>query len=146
MKKIKKYHKKITKKRILKKKYLGFFLILLAAIFSYFFIFKDLPSPTRLTNPENPQSSRIYDRNGGLLYTVYANRNRTQIPLSEIPENVQHATIAIEDKDFFNHGAVDFRGILRAFISTTVHKEIQGGSTLTQQLVKNSLLSPEQTI
>ncbi len=114
--------------------------------FSYFFVLKDLPSPIKLSNPNSPQSSRIYDRSGELLYTVYESRNRTQIPLSEIPRNVQNATIAIEDKDFYKHGAVDFRGIARAFIAITIHKQLQGGSTLTQQLVKNSLLSPERTV
>lgn len=106
-----------------------------------------MPSPTKLGNLSNsPQSSQIFDRNGELLYTVYASKNRTQIPLSEIPKHVQNATIAIEDKDFYNHGAVDFRGIARAIVSIIIHKQIQGGSTLTQQLVKNSLLTPEQTI
>ncbi len=59
---------------------------------------------------------------------------------------MQEATISIEDKNFYNHGAVDFRGIARAAVSTIFHRQIQGGSTLTQQLVKNSLLTQEQTI
>jgi penicillin-binding protein 1C len=59
---------------------------------------------------------------------------------------MQEATIAIEDKDFYKHGAIDFRGIFRSLVSIIIHKELQGGSTLTQQLVKNSLLTPERTI
>ena len=59
---------------------------------------------------------------------------------------MQQATIAIEDKDFYKHGALDFRGIFRSLVSIIAHKELQGGSTLTQQLVKNSLLTPERTI
>jgi len=59
---------------------------------------------------------------------------------------MRKATIAIEDKDFYNHGAIDFRAIFRSLVSITVRKELQGGSTLTQQLVKNSLLTPERTI
>ncbi|MEK9175946.1 MAG: transglycosylase domain-containing protein [Patescibacteria group bacterium] len=141
MNSLKKIYKKLVKKR-----YLPLILILIVAILSYFLIFKDLPSPTGLNNPNNPQSSRIYDRNGILLYTIYSNKNRTQLPLEEIPKDVQNATIAIEDKDFYHHGAVDFRGIARAFVSTTINKQIQGGSTLTQQLVKSTLLSPEQTV
>ncbi len=122
-------------------------LALSLGVFSYAFILKDLPSPTRLGNPaSNPQSSQIFDREGQLLYTVYANKNRTQIPLSEIPKHVQNASIAIEDKDFYHHGAVDFRGIARALFANVSGKPIQGGSTLTQQLVKNSLLSPERTV
>lgn len=94
-----------------------------------------------------PQSSQIFDRHGTLLYTIYASRNQTFVPLSIIPKNVQHATIAVEDKDFYHHGALDFKGIARALFSIVVHKQIQGGSTLTQQLVKNSLLNDtRQTI
>lgn len=144
---INKLFKKIKKlKKLSKKKHLGVFLAIIFGLGFYFLILKDLPSPTRLQSSENPQSSRIYDRSGKLLYTVYADKNRTQIPLNQIPKDVQNATIAIEDKSFYTHGAVDFKGIARAFISTTIHQEIQGGSTLTQQLVKNTLLSPEQTI
>ena len=59
---------------------------------------------------------------------------------------MRNATIAIEDKDFYSHGALDFRGITRALFSIVIRKELQGGSTLTQQLIKNSLLTPEQTV
>lgn len=133
-----------------KKRYFSLVIILLLVFLgtlSYFFILKDLPSPTRLSNPtNNPQSSQIYDRSGKPLYTIYASKNRTPIPLNEIPKNVQNATIAIEDKDFYKHGAIDVRGITRAFIANLTGKPIQGGSTLTQQLIKSSLLSPERTV
>lgn len=112
----------------------------------YYFILRDLPSPTKLASSSLPQSTRIYDRHGALLYTIYSNKNQTFVPLSSIPGTVQEATIAIEDKDFYHHGAIDIRGIARAAYMTVLHKQIQGGSTLTQQLVKNILLSPEQTI
>ncbi len=132
-------------KKFSRKNYLGIGFLVIIVLLSYFFLFRDLPSPAKLQSPNNPQSSRIYDRNGLLLYTIYANKNRTQIPLSQIPQNVQNATIAIEDRDFYRHGAVDFRGIGRAFVENASGKATQGGSTLTQQLVKSSLLSPEQT-
>jgi penicillin-binding protein 1C len=112
----------------------------------YYFLLRDLPSPTKLASTNLPQSTQIFDRNGTLLYTIYAKKNQTFIPLSTIPQYMQQATIAIEDKDFYSHGAIDLRGIARAFVSTVFHKQIQGGSTLTQQLVKNTLLTPEQTI
>lgn len=118
----------------------------LAVFGIYWFVLKDLPSPTKLSSGSLPQSTHIYDRNGKLLYTIYANKNSQFIPLSQIPQNVQEATIAIEDKDFYRHGAIDPRGITRAAVSTIFHKQVQGGSTLTQQLVKNTLLTPEQTI
>ncbi|MBI3070123.1 MAG: transglycosylase domain-containing protein [Candidatus Levybacteria bacterium] len=112
----------------------------------FFFLFKDLPSPTRLSSSMLPQSTQIFDRNDKLIYTIYTQKNQTFIPLSQIPKHLQNATIAIEDKDFYKHGAIDIRGIARATISILVHKKLQGGSTITQQLVKNSLLTPERTI
>lgn len=120
-------------------------IVFLVGVF-YFFVLRDLPSPTRLVSTSLPQSTQIYDRNGTLLYTIYGNKNQTFIPLTTIPKNVQRATIAIEDRDFYNHGAIDLRGIARAIYVTVLHKQVQGGSTITQQLVKNTLLSPEQTI
>jgi penicillin-binding protein 1C len=126
-----------------------FIIIAIAVLFSalfYYYIVKDLPSPTKLSSDAQPQSTKIYDRNGVLLYTVYAGKNQTFIPLSEIPKHMQEATIAIEDKDFYRHGAIDIRGIVRAVYVTLFHKQVQGGSTLTQQLVKTSLLSSERTL
>ncbi|HSD98951.1 MAG TPA: transglycosylase domain-containing protein [Patescibacteria group bacterium] len=120
-------------------------LVLLLGIF-YYFILRDLPSPTKLTSTAIPQSSQIYDRNGVLLYSIYEKKNQSFIPLTTIPKTVQEATIAIEDKDFYRHGPIDLRGIARALYVTLFHKQVQGGSTITQQLVKNSLLSPEQTV
>jgi len=122
-------------------------IILALLLFSfYYFILRDLPLPTKLSSSSNPQSTLIYDRNGKLLYNIYDKKNQSFIPLSSIPKYMQEATIAIEDKDFYQHGAVDFRGIARAAFSIIFHRQIQGGSTLTQQLVKNSLLTQEQTI
>ena len=112
----------------------------------YFFILRDLPSPTKLSSNENPLSSQIYDRNGVLLYTFYTDKNQSFVPLSEIPKSVRDATIAIEDKDFYKHGAIDLRGIIRATISTVFYNQVQGGSTITQQLVKNSLLTQERSL
>lgn len=133
--------KKLPKIRLL----LLTFLIISSVIF-YFFILKDLPLPTKLSSPNNPQSTLIYDRNGKLLYNIYDKKNQTFIPLSSIPKHMQEATIAIEDKDFYRHGAIDLKGITRAVISIIFKQQLQGGSTLTQQLVKNSLLTQERTI
>lgn len=122
------------------------FVFLVASGLLYIFLLRDLPSPAKLTNTTGSYSTQIYDRNGKLLYTIYADRNQSFIPLEKIPKNLQLATIAIEDKDFYRHGAIDFRGIARAAYSIAVHKQLQGGSTLTQQLVKTSLLTPERTV
>lgn len=144
------YSKKeeIKKKRFsLKIKYFIPFIIMgLLVVFLYFFVLKDIPKASVIGIASYPQSTKIYDRSGKLLYTVYASKNQTFVPLQKIPKNLRNASIAIEDKDFYNHGAVDFRGIARALVSTIFKKQVQGGSTITQQLVKNSLLTPERTI
>ncbi|KKR73304.1 MAG: Penicillin-binding protein, 1A family [Candidatus Levybacteria bacterium GW2011_GWC2_40_7] len=133
-------------RKLQKRKVILFLSVSLLACISYFFIFRQLPSPTRLGSSSAPQSSQIFDRAGQLLYTMFSEENRTNIPLSEIPKSVQFATIASEDKDFYKHGAIDIRGIIRSVFVITTKRQIQGGSTLTQQLVKNSLLTPERTI
>jgi 1A family penicillin-binding protein len=136
--------KKLISRKIRKREL--FLLGLITIVGLTFYFLKDLPLPTKLSSSTNPQSTLIYDRNGKLLYNIYNKKNQTFIPLATVPKYMQQATIAIEDKNFYEHGAVDIRGITRAFISTVFHKRVQGGSTLTQQLVKNSLLTQEQTI
>ncbi|MBI2028688.1 MAG: penicillin-binding protein [Candidatus Levybacteria bacterium] len=130
------------------KKKLWFLLIAFVTIsmLFYLFILKDLPFPTKLNSLDFAQSTQIFDRNKRLLYSIYSSRNQKFIPLSSIPKHVREATIAIEDKDFYSHGAIDFRAISRSLVSIIFRRELQGGSTLTQQLVKNSLLTPERTI
>lgn len=112
----------------------------------YLSIIKDLPSPKELTNRNPEVSTKIYDRNGNLLYKIYKDKNRTIIPLSKIPKNVQLATLAAEDAEFYNHAGFSIKGISRALISNFNRGSLQGGSTITQQLVKNVLLTPEKTI
>ena len=73
--------------------------IIILASLIYIFILKDLPSPTNLESPNSPQSTQIYDRKGRLLYTLYSSKNRTNVPLSEIPIYVQTATIGISESD-----------------------------------------------
>ncbi len=132
-------------RRFLKHWKIGVILFIGGLLF-YVFILKDLPSPTRLSNTNIPQSTQIFDRNGTLLFTIYGERNQTFVPLSDTPKKLQEATIAVEDKDFYQHGPIDIRGMIRAAYSIIVHKQLQGGSTITQQLVKNSLLTQERTI
>lgn len=142
----KKIRKKIKTRNFSKKRILFFVLIVFFGASFYYFILKDLPLPTKLSSTSNPQSTLIYDRNEKLLYQIYGKKNQTFIPLSSVPKHIQQATIAIEDRNFYKHGAVDLKGIARATVSTLLKKQVQGGSTLTQQLVKNSLLSQERTI
>jgi len=138
------------KKRIIKKlswAYSFWLLPISLVLLSYIFIFKDLPSPSRLSQYNLAISTKIYDRNNILLFDIFADQNRTPVPLSEIPKHLQQATIAIEDKDFYRHGGVNIiGGMMRALVADITHKQLQGGSTITQQLVKSALLTPERTI
>ena len=133
------------KKQFLSKKFI--LIYLLGILFIYFYIFRDLPSPRELTSPKvNPVSTKILDREGKLLYEIYAGKNRTPIQLNDLPVYVKSATLAAEDKDFYKHKGLDPRGILRALYNIVFHRQLQGGSTITQQLVKNALLTQERTV
>lgn len=109
-------------------------------------VFKDIPRATVIGSNNFPQSTKIYAKDGTLLYTIYAGRNQTFVPLSQIPKELQQATIAIEDKNFYKHGAIDLKGIIRAAYVTLSGESVQGGSTITQQLVRNSLLTLDRTL
>src|SRR3989344_8231 len=121
------------------------FVFLFIPLLSYFFV-SDLPSPGNLSVNYIPKTTKIYDRKGALLYEVFANQNRTVVRLSDVPKDLRDATIAIEDKDFYAHPGFDLRGITRAFITNIRKEGFQGGSTITQQLVKSAFLTPDPTI
>lgn len=116
-------------------------------IVGFWFLLQDLPSPRNLTNQENyPVSTQIFDRNGVKLYEIFADENRIPVKLEALPDNVINATIAIEDQNFYRHFGFDITGIFRAVITNLQGKRLEGGSTITQQLVKNALLSRDRTI
>ncbi|MBI4091815.1 MAG: transglycosylase domain-containing protein, partial [Candidatus Levybacteria bacterium] len=121
------------------------FVFLFLPLVSFIFV-QDLPNPSNLSLNYIPKTTKIYDRNGNLLYEIFASQNRTVVQLSDIPKNLRNATIAIEDKDFYNHPGFDLRAIVRAFISNLQGAQLQGGSTITQQLIKSAFLTPEPTI
>lgn len=100
-------------------------------------LFESYPDELKV-QPLN-ESSRIEAADGSLLATFYT-ENRIMVPLDQISPHMQHAVIAVEDKRFYEHGAVDPQGTLRALVSNSVGSSTQGGSTLTQQYVKNALL------
>lgn len=92
------------------------------------------------------QSSKIYDGNGQLLTTFHGTENRTIIPLEKIPDSVVDAVIAIEDERFWEHDGVDVRAIARALVANVTSGSVEeGGSTITQQYVKNTLIAPGET-
>ncbi|HBK33517.1 TPA: hypothetical protein DEP34_04305 [Candidatus Uhrbacteria bacterium] len=128
-------------------------------VFAY--VSQDLPDPNTLTDRSISQTTKIYDRTGEhLLYEVYGEENRTLVQLSEgfckddehlvvdvsgIPLVAVEATIAAEDRHFCSHYGFDLKGIARAFIQNIFGNRV-GGSTITQQLVKNAILSSEKTM
>ncbi len=126
--------------------FLGFCLLILFSISFFFIIFKDLPQPQRLMTRDQIVSTKIYDRHGELLYKIYHNQNRTLVPLSDIPFSLVQATIAIEDAEFYHHHGLSPKGIIRAFLANLRSRKLYGGSTITQQLVKNALLTPKRTL
>jgi 1A family penicillin-binding protein len=106
---------------------------------------KDLPHPEKIVRREG-FSTKIYDRNEKLLYDVFADQRRTPVKLDKIPLALRQATVAIEDKNFYEHQGFDPLGMLRALYKIVVYRRLQGGSTLTQQLVKNVLLSQKRIL
>ncbi len=128
---------------------------LLGILFATCFIFipltiyqwyKSLPSLDNLEYNQIPKPTRIVDRNGILLYELYIDKEADPVTLDKIPKTMIDATLASEDKDFYKHPGFDLYSMIRAIKTTLTTDQTQGGSTLTQQLVKNLLLSSERTI
>jgi membrane peptidoglycan carboxypeptidase len=109
---------------------------------------RDLPDTNSLRVRELAQSTKIYDRNGVLLYVKHTSEGiRTVVPLSAISPHLVQATISLEDRTFYSHHGIDFRRIVGAAIADITHvRAAQGGSTITQQLVKATLLTNERSV
>lgn len=106
-----------------------------------------MPDFQTIESMELESTTKIYDRTGKvLLYAFRENIRRTEVPLSEISPNITKATLAIEDADFYKHGGISLRAILRSIYINVVTDKTVGGSTLTQQVVKNALLTQDKTI
>ncbi|HVZ11764.1 MAG TPA: transglycosylase domain-containing protein, partial [Patescibacteria group bacterium] len=120
----------------------------LVVFFLYFlWVSRDLPTPGKLANSGIKDSTKILDKNGIVLYSIFQNYNRLYVPLSDIPKNLQQATIATEDRTFYTNQGFSVTGFVRGVIlDPLLHRNFTGGSTITQQLVKNTLLSPERSI
>ncbi len=118
------------------------------AVGVYVYYARDLPNPDEIVKARQQfETTLIYDRTGKtVLYQVLdpSGGDRQSVPLAQIPPNVIHAAIAIEDKSFYENPGFDIVGILRAMWITLQGGTVQGGSTITQQLVKNVLIDPEQ--
>ncbi len=121
------------------------FILLMTVLFIWYG--RDLPTPGKLVNSDLSQSTRIYDRSGILLYSVYSNENRTYVKLSDIPKYLQQGTVAIEDKNFYTNQGFSITGYIRGLIIDPIfRRRVSGGSTITQQLVKNVLLTSERSL
>lgn len=137
---------KIPKLKLRPKILFGILSLFCIILFFYITIFKGLPSPKDLTSRPLQVSTKIYDKNGVLLYKIFKDQNRTLVSLSDIPLHVRLATLAAEDAEFYSHPGFSIRGIIRAAVRNVEKGELSGGSTITQQLVKNALLTPEKTL
>ncbi len=123
-------------------------IVVAAGVFWYYA--KDLPAADELRTREVIESTKIYDRTGKvLLYDIHGEERRTVISFDEIPTVVRYATLALEDQDFYNHRGIKFTSIMRAALSQAFPGRFggrsSGGSTITQQLVKNTLLTNERS-
>lgn len=113
---------------------------------AYAYFSRDLPSVSSLRDYKPPQTTRVYDRHKMVIGEIFEER-RTVIPMSEVPRNVVLSVLAAEDADFYEHEGLDYYGILRAVgRDLLAGRAAQGGSTITQQVVKMMLLTPERTI
>jgi len=100
-----------------------------------------LPSPNELISRSSDQSTQILDRNGNVLYTIYGEENREFVSIDKIPEHTRKAVLAAEDAEFYQHKGIDLVGIARALLQNLRGRTVvSGASTLTQQLVKKTLL------
>lgn len=130
--------------------YLQVYLVLLFVVvgiplLTYFFFAKDIQSKETIINNKN-RGVVLLDRTGTPFFSFYEGRLKKTVPLESLPEHIPQSVIAVEDKDFYSHPGFSLRGIVRSLWNNIRQKEIvAGGSTITQQLVKNTILSPEKS-
>src|SRR3989344_5914663 len=113
----------------------------------FIYLGRTLPEADTIATRQVSESTKIYDRTGQvILYDIHGEEKRTVIPWDQIPVSVKNATLAAEDSNFYNHGGFDVRGIIRSLFKDISSLSLsQGGSTLTQQLVKLALLVGQKT-
>lgn len=117
----------------------------LAILFLYYA--KDLPDPNKLLDRNIAESTKIFSRDGQLIYEIHGEVKRTLVNLDQISDSAKKAAIALEDKDFYKHRGISITGIVRSIIVDIFKgRKAQGGSTITQQFVKNAILSRDKSI
>lgn len=124
---------------------LGFLAFILIVVAWYS---KDLPTPNKIKNRAQLASTQIFDRNGQLIFAFSGEKKRLPITLQEVPDFAEQATIAVEDKNFYRHIGIQPKSVARAFLNNILpaKRSTQGGSTITQQYVKNALLTQKRTL
>ena len=124
---------------------LGFCVFLLLLFFYYTY---NLPRPEKFTETPFIQSTKIYDRTGkALLYDIYGEEKRAIISFDKISDNLKNAVLTAEDERFYQHKGIDIQGILRSILTDLKLRSVsQGGSTITQQLIRSVYLTRQKTI
>lgn len=128
---------------------IGAFATVIIGIIGFFGLFawysRDLPKPGEVARKDG-FSTQILDRNGKVLYDLYDDKRRTPIKIADVPQDLKNAVVAVEDKDFYSHGGFDILTLVRIPYNFVFKQRVIGGSTLTQQLVKNALLTNERSL
>lgn len=141
---------KKVKKLLFIGKYLAFFFLAACVfvVFLFFYYTYDLPRPEKFTESPFIQSTKIYDRTGKvLLYDIYGEEKREIVPFDKISDNLKHAALASEDARFYQHGGIDFIALVRsALVDLKLQSVSQGGSTITQQLIRSVYLTNQKTL
>ncbi|HLD01842.1 MAG TPA: PBP1A family penicillin-binding protein [Patescibacteria group bacterium] len=124
----------------------GVVLLILTPVVTYLYFVRDLSSKEKVLTRKN-EGIVLLDRNDKPFFTFYEAKSNKTVPFSKITKDTQHAVIAIEDKDFYNHPGFSLEGIARALVVNLKREQFaQGGSTISQQLVKNSLLTQDKNL
>jgi membrane peptidoglycan carboxypeptidase len=125
---------------------IGIFILMQGAATAYALLTRDLPSLSQISNHASFKTAQIFDRKGQLLWEFYDpdGGKRTVVPLNEISQNLIDATLAAEDAFFYQHRGVDLRATIRSALLTSSGTSQTGASTITQQLVRNVILSPDE--
>ncbi len=146
LRRIRRFKKDKVLALLLKVSVIGIILFFIASTLLFAYFSKDLPEPGKIKRREG-FSTVFYDRNDEIIFEMFEDKNRIPVTIDEVPDNLKNATIAIEDKSFYKHKGFSLLAIARSFVTSVIRgKRMAGGSTLTQQLVKNVLLTSERTV
>ncbi len=126
--------------------FVGGLVLVIGGLLAYFALASGLPDPEKILERDLAQSTKIYDRTGThLLYEIHGEEKRTVVSLSDIPKYVQQATLTTEDKKFYEHHGFSVQRIVVTLFTNVLQGKSAGASTITQQFIKNSILTPEKT-